>query len=165
MTAIQPIPYQKRPGGQALKWSNHYNFRLKRKPWLRTLIHRAVPDFQWIERLWRHWWKANKQLRKIEAWPQERVSEWWAEPPFVRFKRYLPTLFWDCVRCTVAITLRRYDDRLVDPTVDNDLYVDPDDALAWGNFGTYETDYGTGKSWDELLCRGFSYCIHDNGSL
>jgi hypothetical protein len=97
----------------------------------------------WIHALWSHWWQA-RQPNNLQ-----------------------PTSFWDCVRCTVALFLNRQDDRLNDMTYDDEgncTYVD--EAIAWGNPGHYDTDYGTGQSWDELVVGPWcTFAVRGNGSL
>lgn len=89
-----------------------------------------------------------------KAWIRAAWNHWRAQR---HNDQLMPTYVWDCVKVTIALLLNRERPELLD---------DCPDGIAWRNFGTYWTDYGTGKSWDYLVVGPrFTYAIGSDGSL
>lgn len=78
-----------------------------------------------------------------------------------------PTDFWCCVRGSLAVLLGREKPELLDYNWYADRPYDPESCtIAWFGYGTYETDYGTGQSWEYLVVGPWlTYAIGSDGSL
>jgi hypothetical protein len=102
----------------------------------------------WIKAIWAHY---RATLPNTEA-----------------AKRLIPTSRRDCIKATFAVLLGREQPEILDFDYYNDHpWFDPENyTLAWANFGTYETDYGTGESWEYLVVGPkLTYAIGQDWSL